>query len=109
MAPDGEERVEDAFLTANRAFAGWCQTFAFGKDEAAGAALGRGYHEQLPRGVDAAADMLQVPIDLLFRDVHSEGDIFGRERPIAQKCDYLVPDRVKGRAGNGRLAGFYFH
>ena len=69
QAPNAEKRIENRLASADRAFAGRRHPVALGKDETTVAALGRSYLQHRAGGVEAAADMLEMGVDLFFREV----------------------------------------
>ena len=102
--PDGKERLEDCLTAADGTFAGFCEPVALGKYEAAGTAFGRGHFQMQSCGVEAEADMLQMAVDVLFRDVRLAGYLQGRQRLVEDEFADESAKRLPGRARNGRFA-----
>lgn len=79
---DGKERLEDRFVAADGTFAGRGKSIALGEYKTAGAAFGRGHLQMAASSVDAVTDMLQVTVDLFFRDVCVDGYLPGGKRLV---------------------------
>lgn len=102
QGPDVKKRIADRLAAADRTSARRLQLLPLGKDKAAGAAGGRSHHKDTAAGMDAAADMLQVAVNLLFSDTEGRGNFPGRNRTLSQKNRKRMADRIQGRAGDRR-------
>jgi len=107
--PDGEERLEDRFTAADRAFAGRREPVALGKDEPAGAAFGRGHLQIAAASVEAVTNMFQMVIDVLFRNVRLYGYLPGGQRLVEKQPSNSATQRLPGRARNSRFAWALSH
>jgi len=91
------------------AFAGRGEPVALGEDEAAGGAFGRGHLQVATARVEAVTDMLQVAVDILFRDVGLCGYLPGGERLVKDELADGAANRLLGRTRYGRFAWFLSH
>jgi len=104
-----KKRLQDCFVEAEGAFPGRGEPAALDEHKAAGPAFRRDNLQDSAAGLDAAANMLQMSVHLLFRYVGQGGDIPGGEGLAAEQVDNHMPDRLLGRARYGRFSRFLSH
>ena len=109
QAPNAEKRIVNRLAAADRAFAGRRHPVALGKNETAGPALGRGYLQHRAGGVQAAADMVEVGVDLFFREVDRCGNTLCRDGAFAEKSHDGMTGRLLGCAGNHWFSRGFLH
>ena len=72
-------------------------------------ALGRGYLQHRAGGVQAAADMVEVGVDLFFREVDRCGNTLCRDGAFAEKSHDGMTGRLLGCAGNHWFSRGFLH
>src|SRR6266704_1258325 len=87
-------RFRDEFMPADRAFARFGEAVPFFEMEAAVVAAGWRNRQLTPRMLEAVPDMLQMGINLFFRDPQLVGDLFGGVRSLFKECDDGAADRA---------------
>jgi hypothetical protein len=108
-APQGKKRIVNRFAAADRASARRGQPFPFGKNKPTASALGRDNLKHPAAGVQAAADMLKMGANLLFREVERHGNTLGRDWSLTEKGHNTMTGRLLGRAGNHWGSYFFLH
>jgi hypothetical protein len=84
----------DEALAAGRAMSGLAESFTLVKYKATGFAAGRFYAQALRAMMQTFPNMFEMRHNLFFGEPHLCGNVFGRDRPLAENSDNRLTDRL---------------